>query len=210
MGWPRARRRPGRWDSWPLSAWAPRCAGCWTLPKVANTLKAMLEADILPVPASLVGLLHSYERRVQRPQYVARLALLRSGMSADELRALWRLSNDDLRGADAVLAVAALLRAYKLHEAAYRHPADLGDGVEVAAVLANWGEAGKLAVREQLQDIDVPRFPISGADLLGLGMSPGRALGLELERLEQLWVGSGFSLSGPDLLSLVRVVDQPR
>ena len=173
------------------------------LPKVANTLKAMLEAGILPVPAALVGLLHSYERRVQRPQYVARLALLRSGLSADELRVLWRLSNDDLRGADAVLAVAALLRAYKLHEAAYRHPAALGDGVEVAAVLANWGEAGKLAVREQLQDIDVPRFPISGTDLLGLGMAPGRALGLELERLEQLWVESGFSLSGPDLLSLV-------
>jgi poly(A) polymerase len=173
------------------------------LPRVANTLKAMLEAQILPLPAALVGLLHSYERRVQRPQYVARLALLRSGLSADTLRGMWRLSNDELRGAEAVLAVAALLADYKLHEAAYRHPA-VGDGVEVAAILANWGDAGKLAVREQLQDIDVPRFPISGADLLKLGMSPGRPLGLELERLEQLWVGSGFSLSAPDLLSMAR------
>lgn len=174
------------------------------LPRVANTLKAMLEAQILPLPAALVGLLHSYERRVQRPQYVARLALLRSGLSADTLRGMWRLSNDELRGAEAVLAVAALLTDYKLHEAAYRHPAALGDGVEVAAILANWGDAGKLAVREQLQDIDVPRFPISGADLLKLGMSPGRPLGFELERLEQLWVGSGFSLSAPDLLSMAR------
>jgi len=181
------------------------------LPRVANTLKVMLEAGILPLPADLIGLLHSYERRVQRPQYVARLALLRSGLSADALRALWRLSNDELRGAEAVLAVAALLRAYKLHEAAYRHPAALGDGVEVAAVLANWGEAGKLAVREQLQDIDVPRFPIGGTDLIELGMSPGRALGRELERLEQIWVGSGFSLSGPELLSLAQAqLHQPR
>ena len=174
------------------------------LPRVANTLKAMVEAGLLSLPGTLPALLHTYERHARRPDFPARLALLLSGMGAEALRALWRLSNDDLRTAEAILTVARLLRDYKLHEAAYRHPAALGDGVEVAAVLADWGEAGKLAVREQLQDIDVPQFPVGGADLLGIGMKPGRLVGLELERLETAWIESGFVLDRAALLGMLQ------
>ena len=174
------------------------------LPRVANTLKAMIEAGVLSLPGTLPALLHIYERHARRPDFPARLALLLSGMGAEKLRELWRLSNDDLRTAEAILTVARLLRDYKLHEAAYRHPAALGDGVEVAAVLADWGEAGKLAVREQLQDIDVPQFPVGGADLLGIGMKPGRPVGLQLERLEAAWIESGFVLDRAALLGMLQ------
>lgn len=39
-----------------------------------------------------------------------------------------------------------------------------------------------------------PVFPIKGADLTGLGASPGPKLGATLKNLEQEWVGSGFTL----------------
>ena len=39
-----------------------------------------------------------------------------------------------------------------------------------------------------------PVFPIKGADLTGLGASPGPKLGATLKNLEQEWVGSGFKL----------------
>ncbi|MDX8526825.1 CCA tRNA nucleotidyltransferase [Mesorhizobium sp. MSK_1335] len=39
-----------------------------------------------------------------------------------------------------------------------------------------------------------PVFPIKGADLTGLGASPGPKLGATLKNLEKEWVGSGFTL----------------
>lgn len=175
------------------------------LPRIGNTLKAMREAEILPLPETAVRLLHSYERRVRKPEFSARLAILIAELGPDRLQEMWRLSNDDIRTAEAILTAARLISEFKLNEAAYRHPGALGDGIEVAATLANWGDAGKLAVVEQLQRLDVPRFPIGGNDLLGLGMLPGRGLGLELERLERAWIESDFTLDRQALLGMARL-----
>jgi poly(A) polymerase len=114
---------------------------------------------------------------------------------------MWRLSNDDIASAEAILSVAGLVRDFRLNEAAYRYPAALADGVEVAAVIAGWTDAGKSAVMEELQSLDVPRFPIAGGDLVKLGMRPGKALGTELDRLEQLWIEGGFALGRDELLA---------
>lgn len=172
------------------------------LPRVANTLKAMREAEILPLPETAVRLLHGYERRVRKPEYSARLAILVSELGADRLQEMWRLSNDDIGTAEAILAAARLIAEFHLNEAAYRHPGALADGIDVAAALSNWGDAGKLAVVEQLQRMDVPQFPLRGNDLVGLGMVPGRELGVELERLERAWIESGFALDRQALLGM--------
>lgn len=174
------------------------------LPKVAATLKAMSEGSIARFDPEALDHLLDYERRAHRPDIVARLAILFAYEDQAELKRRWRLSNDEMATADAILSASGLLRDYKLNEAAYRHPAALADGVEVAAVLAGWTDAGRSAVMDQLQGLKVPRFPVSGDDLLKLGLQPGRTLGLELERLEQLWIASGFALDHAALLSEVR------
>ncbi len=175
-----------------------------SLPRVGNTLVAMLRADVLMLPKQAVTLLHTYERRARRPDLTGRLAILMSEVSADVLQEKWRLSNDEIRTASAVLTVARLLGDFRVNEAAYRHPAALADGVDVAGVLSNWGEAGKSAVREQLERLDVPRFPLDGGDLISAGLSPGPALGAELERLERNWIESGFTLDRQALLGMVQ------
>lgn len=172
------------------------------LPRVANTLKAMREAGILQIPEAAVRLLHGYERRVRKPEYGARLAILVSELGADPLQRMWRLSNDDIGTAEAILAASRLISEFQLNEAAYRHPGALADAIDVAATLSNWGDAGKLAVIEQLQRLDVPKFPLGGNDLIGIGIVPGRALGLELERLEHAWIESGFALDRQALLGM--------
>jgi poly(A) polymerase len=173
------------------------------LPRIANTLKAMREAEVLPLPEAMTRLLHGYERRARKPEYTARLAILMSEIGAERLQATWRLSNDDIGTAEAILSAARLIAEFKLNEAAYRHPGALADGIDVAATLSNWGDAGKLAVVEQLQRLDVPHFPIRGNDLISLGMPPGRELGVELERLERAWIASGFALDRAALLAMV-------
>ena len=44
-----------------------------------------------------------------------------------------------------------------------------------------------------------PEFPISGRDLLELGVPPGPAIGHWLSKLETEWVEADFSLSGDEL-----------
>lgn len=174
------------------------------LPRVANTLGAMVRAGVLSLPPQSLKALHSYERQARRPDFTARLAILMAEMSSDALQLMWRLSNDEMRTAQAVLTVARLLGDFHVNEAAYRHPAALVDGVDVAGVLSNWSEAGKAAIREQLARLDVPRFPLNGGDLIASGWSPGPALGAELERLESVWIASGFALDREALIGQVR------
>ena len=110
------------------------------LPRVATTLKAMSDAGMLTLSAETVKLLH--QLRAPGPASGSDGA---AGDPADRRdsgrrssRILWRLSNDEVAAAEAILTVAGLLRDYRLNEAAYRHPAALADGVDVATVLADW------------------------------------------------------------------------
>lgn len=48
-----------------------------------------------------------------------------------------------------------------------------------------------------------PRFPITGEDLVQVGMSSGPEMGKQLKALEAIWVDSGFSLSKESLLEKV-------
>lgn len=174
------------------------------LPRIANTLKAMTEAGILELPNESIAQLHAYERRARRPDHGGRLAILSLALGSEDLQQRWRLSNDDLRVADSTLAAARLIADFNLNEAAYRYPAVITDAIEVAATIANWGDAGRLAVVERLQHLDVPSFPIGGQDLIAAGLTPGPALGRELERLERAWIESEFALDRQALLGLVR------
>jgi poly(A) polymerase len=171
-----------------------------SLPKVSMTLRTMRDVGILALSEETLERLRAYGARAARPNFLARLALIFAGESVEEVRARWRLSNEEVTRAEAILTVARMLEAFNVHEAAYRHPAALSDGMEVAAVLAGWTEAGKSAVLDQLGGVTLVPFPLNGTDLIAHGFSPGPALGAELGRLERLWIGSGFALDREALL----------
>jgi poly(A) polymerase len=174
------------------------------LPKVGITLTAMTEAGVLNFSDLTLERLRDYGRRARRPNFFARLAILIAGDEAGDIQQRWRLSNDEITRAEAILTVARQLEDLRVHEAAYRHPAAIADGVDVAAVLAGWTEAGKSAVLDQLRDVALTPFPIGGADLLALGLTPGPQVGFELGRLERLWIESGFALDREALIKLVK------
>lgn len=175
------------------------------LSKAARTLATMTEAGILVFPHELVNWLGAYERRANKPNLRGRLALLVEALGSEGLKERWRLSNDDIALAERVLSASRLLGEFRVNEAAYRFPAALADAIDVAATLANWTEAGKSAVLQHLEGIEVPTFPLSGNDLIARGMKPGPALGAELERLETRWIASNFKLGRSELLADLRL-----
>lgn len=171
------------------------------LPRVARTFGKMSETGVMPLPSDLVARLGTYERRAHKPNSVGRLAVLVQALGSRGLKQRWRMSNEEISAAESVLITAQLLIDFHINEAVYRFPAFLSDAVEVAATFAGWTEAGKSAVVQHLTTIDVPRFPISGGDLMQRGMKPGPKIGAELDRLEKKWIQSGFTLDRNALLS---------
>jgi poly(A) polymerase len=173
------------------------------LPRVARTVRTMHEAGIVDFDDATLDRLADYGIKARRPHFLARLALIMVAVEPEKLQGLWRLSNDETERAGTILAAARLLEDFRVHEVAYRYPEALADSVDVATVLAGWSEAGKSAVLDQLREIGVNKFPLGGNDLIGLGFEPGPGLGVELRRLERLWIESAFALDRAALLELV-------
>ena len=174
------------------------------LPHVARTLETMAQAGVVRLPVDLLERMGTYERRAHKPNGMGRMALLVQSLGSKTIQKRWRLSNDEIGAAEAILSAAKLITDFRINEAAYRYPAHLSDAVEVAATFAGWTEAGKSAIVEHLQIVNVPKFPISGKDLLQRGMRPGPRIGAELDRLEQKWIQSGFKLDRDALLSILQ------
>lgn len=199
-----ARRAAGTLDNLSAERVGAEMRRMLALSKVARTLAVMTEARILAFPPALVNWLGAYERHANKPNLSGRLALLVEALGSKGLKERWRLSNDDIAIAERVLSAARLLAEFRVNEAAYRFPASLADAIDVAATIANWTEAGKSAVVQHLQGIEVPTFPITGSDLIAKGMKSGPALGSELERLEKKWIASDFTLGRAALLADLR------
>ena len=72
------------------------------------------------------------------------------------------------------------------------------------------GADAELLNRDQVRamypflNFDNARFPIKGDDLMEAGIKPGKAMGAELDRLERVWISSGFSLTRDQLLAQVK------
>lgn len=172
------------------------------LPKIVRTLTAMSEIGLLPLDGAVKAALADYEK-LGGSSAATRLALIAGG-EPESLKQEWRLGNDIITTARAVLRSAALLADDRVAEAAYRHGEVAVEGLAAAAALGKWGPARLAETARLLAATVVPPFPVSGHDLAGLGMVPGPALGQELARLERAWIDSGFALAKGELLALVR------
>ncbi|HTN60198.1 MAG TPA: CCA tRNA nucleotidyltransferase, partial [Devosia sp.] len=139
------------------------------LPRIAATLRTMSRIGLEPTRDTILAMLKAYERQSARPQFHGRLALLFDLQSPEVLQRRWRLANADIAAALAIKAASALLADLRINEAVYRFGDHLDTAIDVAAVMAGWGEAGKVAITEQVAAITPSKFPIDGRDLLALG-----------------------------------------
>jgi poly(A) polymerase len=174
------------------------------LPRVALTLQAMGLAGLVTIGAETQRYLTSYELRADPATRAARLALFVKASDVKTVQARWRLSNSELSRATDILAAADFLRDGRINEAAYRYPHALVDAQNIAAVVDHWSPEHAGEVRGILSGLRARKFPITGRDLTRLGFTEGKAMGLELERLETAWIESGFTLDKQALLEIVR------
>jgi poly(A) polymerase len=166
----------------------------------------MVNVGILTsVPA---GALSAFERLEQQPlpaDAASRLAALDlTGGSTANLRTAWRLSNATMARVADLVAGARLAGAERWAELSYRHRENSAEAIAIAAAVGGHGPEWVAEAITVVEDYRWTRFPVSGSDLLAMGIEPGPALGVELKRLEALWIDSRFELDKDALLEKAR------
>lgn len=186
-------------------------------PDPMPSLRAMQDAGVLAQiypEAKGLELLQSLLVLGRREAAVGRDAMLRFlavfWKDAAAVRAIanrLKLSNEEKRrlawAAEDETPLAAGMASKDIRAAIYRRGAQV---VRDRAVLG-WAEDGASAWGGVVALADgwrAPSLPVTGADLLGMGIAQGPALGEGLRTLEEAWIRSDFSLERDDLLPLLK------
>ena len=56
----------------------------------------------------------------------------------------------------------------------------------------------------KIEKAETPEFPVSGADLIGLGIEDNAKIGATLALLKQKWIQSGFDLTETELTDMAK------
>jgi hypothetical protein len=122
-------------------------------------------------------------------------ASLRSVSEVDTLAARWKLSGVERN-------LAAFLVQYRDDRVGLRTAQDMvvdGANHDFVAELLRVG--GRVAEADTLVGWVTPKFPVSGADLMALGMKQGKELGDALKSMKERWKRSDFQLSKDELMA---------
>lgn len=178
-------------------------------PRCAETLGAMVAAGVLSDvffgPEALAGLGHLEDMPVAVDAETRLAVLAVFGHPVDRLRDMWRLSNATMNRITDLADAGRLARAGAWAELSYRHAQTKREGIAVAAAAGRKDSGWVAEALEAVERYAPGAFPISGADLIGLRMKPGPAIGAELARLEKAWIESGFRLDRDGLLAQARL-----
>jgi poly(A) polymerase len=194
---------------------AKRAAGTIKLMTASNVLKILFEpaANLTP----LVRMAKIDETHGLEADALLRLVLV--AKDATGLRERLRLTNTETRRLAAIAHHAGptpRLRDRERRVVLYH----LGQEAWRDTVRLAWAKSkdpvGSKKWRDLLAFADhwlIPRFPLTGKDLLARGIKEGPLLGKELGRLEDWWIASDFTADKEDLLRRLNLVagnDGPR
>lgn len=179
--------------------------------RAADTVQLMQESGILPLVLAGVADLASLHRLVEfvgeerDPPLRFVVAFVRVQEDVDRIVRRFRLSGRERDRMAAALEAAPTLPGLSPSEdraALYR----LGQQgfIDALMLAASRGDVGlDLAIerRRAAEDWNIPEFPLSGRDIVELGIDRGPRVGLILRDIERWWIAEDFA---PDALALRR------
>lgn len=172
------------------------------LPKIARTLGVMDGIGLVKLGGDVLAGLQRYEAMGGHGP-AARLVLVSEG-ELEPVQDAWRLSNAVIEQAERIAGASALLSEGKAAWASYRFGEDAVEGLAVAAARENWPRDRLMEAARDLARLPVAPLPVSGKDLIALGMRAGPEIGAALAVLEKQWVESEFTLDRQWLLDSLR------
>ena len=81
------------------------------------------------------------------------------------------------------------------------------------SALITWAASGAKAsdakwndLLTRIEELPVPVFPLQGADIMGMGLLQGPAVGEILHKIESRWIAGGFALKRTELLEMAQAL----
>lgn len=134
---------------------------------------------------------------------MVRLYMLTYGLlSAKQLAVKLKLSNQERRFL--VTVELAMQQGMFEKNEDIRRSLYLYGGAATMAVSVMHGADDFERAQKLSREWTVPKFPVKGRDLMAMGLEAGPAMGEMLDRLEESWVSSDFSIFKSQLLEMVR------
>jgi len=134
-----------------------------------------------------------------RTNYPASLMAVGWKLYAPHLLTQWKASRDEI---DQCRYLAGMFKGYRRDADPYREMAVYNISRKWALELAAITNMDPLH-RAVLETWEVPTFPVSGYDLIRLGMKPGPLYGVTLDKLRLKWADSGYTMSREELMKYV-------
>lgn len=183
-------------------------------PRAVTILTAMHDDGLLtrclgaPADLALLNAVAEREAAIRlKPDALRRLASLIRALPPHAVATRLRLSTAESRFIAATGAAIGTTEVQSDHDARtllYR----LGTDVFRAAILMRWSQSGLPSSEPAWQAYATlpdrwtpPQFPISGGDLLDIGMSAGPAVGRLLADLEAWWIARDFAPAKADVIA---------
>jgi len=195
-------------------------------PRPSETLEIMrqkkLIAPLLGYDVRNVEILERFERIEDALRItvdpVVKLTVFLLGIGAElsqdealaKLTKRLRLSNDMLRELRLLVTHQKELTAH-MNEAEQKHfIRKLGPDNFIWSLVVNWAQSREpisakhpyVEMVALARDWHPPEFPVTGNDLIALGIKPGKKMGELLEKLEAQWEKSNFTLTRDQLLRM--------
>jgi poly(A) polymerase len=175
-------------------------------PRAVDVLKVMATRNILPLVIPATPDWRTLARLP--PDAILRLAAITREPSA--LRDRLRLSNEEARRLLAISEAPPLtpeLREAERHRILYH----IGAQTWRDTALLSWARSRASRDDPEWQALvdlpgnwSLPKFPVTGRDLQGIGFLPGPAMGDALRKLEDWWIASDFKPTREELLFRVK------
>ena len=188
-------------------------------PGASRALGAMFDYGLLVGVLGSVPQLKRYDCLVAieaelqlEPDAILRLAALAlwTPFDAERLFDLLRLSNADKSKLEAAAEFGSIVADIYDGDILWGLYQRGRDDFMSAALLA-WAATGAppgdplwRGMIARISELEIPEFPVSGADIMDIGVTEGPAVGELLNALEVHWMASGFEVSKRDLLEFAR------
>jgi poly(A) polymerase len=184
-------------------------------PGAAETVAVMQESGILPLVAAGVGDLAAFARLPRYEDTDSLSAPLRfAGLfgrvqeDVDRIALRFRLSNGErtrMRQALTLGEVVATTGPESDHVALYRNGLQpFLDGLALAAARGFVSDAAFRQRGDAARNWPIPVFPLSGRDVVDLGVDRGPLVGLLLKYVEREWIEGDFEEDAPALRERLR------
>jgi tRNA nucleotidyltransferase (CCA-adding enzyme) len=163
---------------------------------IDNILMRMFDANVM----SHIRLKNIWDTSIQCAQFIRRytnnpITVLAALTSDESIADTWKLSRDEknlLHFLQSHIEYSSLKDLKHIATTVGRDYA-----IELAALTANPSDI------DWIRTWNVPKFPVMGRDLIGMGVSPGPSVGELLDRLEQRWRDGDYQMTREELLHLV-------